>query len=571
MSRKLFLSFLGTNNYIPCNYYDEENSSKRVANVRYVQEALIKLYCSEFSSEDKFYFFLTDLARKVNWESNSQWNRVTRDYDYPNVGLRERLAEMKLSGEICDISISEGFSTDEIWNIFDAVFSCMEEYDEIYLDITHAFRYIPMLGMVLLNYSKILRNVVVKGIYYGAFEKLGPSSEVKKKSLKLRDAPILNLLSISELQDWTNAASAFTRFGNASDIVKLTKDNIAPILKETKGQDDTANGLRRVSQLIDRMAKAVATNRGKEIYEDISFDNLNELLQSFSKSGSFVKPLNAVMDVLAAKVATFSNYDELHWLKSARWCVEHGMYQQAITQLQEGVITFLCNKLVSYNSFFDWGKREPRNLLTSVFSIIENNNPEQEWKYEAGKYPLYVRTLKNHPLLKDLAIHFNQLTDIRNDINHAGYKPNAISSDRLIVKCKELMDIFEAIDWKQDFVVQFSPLLNLSNHPVSTWTKEQLEAAQYAFGEVVDLAFPNIPPDMDEAGLNRLVEEYYDKIKEMGPAAVHIMGEMTFTCRMVEKLKAAGINCVASTTLRKAEEKDGKKLVEFHFVRFRKY
>ena len=53
---------------------------------------------------------------------------------------------------------------------------------------------------------------------------------------------------------------------------------------------------------------------------------------------------------------------------------------------------------------------------------------------------------------------------------------------------------------------------------------------------------------------------------------IHIMGEMTFTFRLVEKLKAAGIRCVASTSERVVQElSDGKKVVQFSFVRFREY
>ncbi|RMG38853.1 MAG: CRISPR-associated protein, partial [Methanobacteriota archaeon] len=72
--------------------------------------------------------------------------------------------------------------------------------------------------------------------------------------------------------------------------------------------------------------------------------------------------------------------------------------------------------------------------------------------------------------------------------------------------------------------------------------------AKRLFGEVTDLPFPAVPPDADERALDALVDEYFKKILDIKPAAVHVMGEMTFTCRMVQKLKEAGITCLASTT-----------------------
>lgn len=115
--------------------------------------------------------------------------------------------------------------------------------------------------------------------------------------------------------------------------------------------------------------------------------------------------------------------------------------------------------------------------------------------------------------------------------------------------------------------------LNLSNHPSSAWSDEQLAAARQ-YGEVKDMEFPAIGPDADEAAIVALAEEYEKKIMDLAKnkhLTVHIMGEMTFTFCLVERLKRKGIDCVASTTNRQVEERDGQKLSTFQFVRFRNY
>lgn len=572
MPRKIFLSFLGTNNYVECNYHDETEPTKQVDEVKYVQEALIRMYCRDFGTDDRFFFFLTDKARQMNWDDNGQWNNATKQYDLPNEGLYGRLQNLGVIDKVQVVSIPEGFSSEEIWEIFDRVFECIEEGDEMILDITHAFRSLPLLGMVLLNYAKVLRKVRVKGIFYGAFEKLGPAPEVSKMPMGERNAPILNLLSVSELQDWTNAAYEFTQYGKVSNLRVLTRKQVEPILAESLGKDEVAKRLQQVSAIAEIMAKAISTNRGADVYENIDFDGLKSHLQFFSSEGSFIKPLNAIMEELAEKIAPFRNNDPLHWLKSARWCLDHGMYQQAITQLQEGVLTWLCLQLQPVHSFFDWRVEAPRNLLSSVFSIIGQRIPEEKWGREAGQYPWLTRTLVSHPFFEKLAPMFNKLTDLRNDVNHGGYKQgNTKSADRVISLCTNLVNEFEKVDWPESLNVKFGPLLNLSNHPINSWTEAQLAEAKKLFGEVIDMPFPAVPPDADERALQTLVDEYIDKILELAPAAVHIMGEMTFTCRLVSKLKQVGIKCIASTTERIAEEFQGKKLVEFRFVRFREY
>lgn len=112
-------------------------------------------------------------------------------------------------------------------------------------------------------------------------------------------------------------------------------------------------------------------------------------------------------------------------------------------------------------------------------------------------------------------------------------------------------------------------LLNLSNHPSTSWSESQLAAAG---GNVVDLAFPQVAPDGDEAYIEHLVNDYYNKIITFqGITAVHIMGEMTFCYKLITKLKAHNIRCLASTTKRETVEENGVKISKFNFVRFREY
>ena len=117
-------------------------------------------------------------------------------------------------------------------------------------------------------------------------------------------------------------------------------------------------------------------------------------------------------------------------------------------------------------------------------------------------------------------------------------------------------------------------LINLSNHPYSLWGQKQRAAAE-VYGECVDLPFPNIVPSCDEAEIERLVGEYFDKIQSMGEnrqLTVHVMGEFTFSCSMIDKLRNNGIRCIASCAERQVEIVDGSiKQVIFDFERFREY
>jgi hypothetical protein len=118
-------------------------------------------------------------------------------------------------------------------------------------------------------------------------------------------------------------------------------------------------------------------------------------------------------------------------------------------------------------------------------------------------------------------------------------------------------------------------LLNLSNHPSSAWSPEQMNAATEQFGGVYDEPFPNIDPFATEEQIRDLTVKYALDVATKYPfipKAIHVMGEMTFTYSFVAVMEKAKMPCYASTTERTVlEEADGRKTVQFKFIQFRQY
>ena len=117
--------------------------------------------------------------------------------------------------------------------------------------------------------------------------------------------------------------------------------------------------------------------------------------------------------------------------------------------------------------------------------------------------------------------------------------------------------------------------INLSNHPFSNWSDEQLSAAK-VYGELVFLPFPVIDPHFghEEVALEaeRIIKDIRKAAPEPEATTIHVMGEMTLTYALVERLKSLGYRCLASTTERHIwTDADGNKVTAFRFVRFREY
>ena len=154
MSKKM-ITVLGNGKNLNCKYTLIDNGEDNVINTKFVQEALAKTKCNNFNKEDKIVIFLTEDARNRNWECEG--------------GLKERLENLNI--EIIEKNIKDGSTEEEIFEIVKVMFDTIEDNDEIILDITNAFRYLPMLYLAVIQFSKkYKKNIVVDSIYYGKFQ-----------------------------------------------------------------------------------------------------------------------------------------------------------------------------------------------------------------------------------------------------------------------------------------------------------------------------------------------------------------------------------------------------------------
>lgn len=119
--------------------------------------------------------------------------------------------------------------------------------------------------------------------------------------------------------------------------------------------------------------------------------------------------------------------------------------------------------------------------------------------------------------------------------------------------------------------------INLTNHPASRWSAEQLDSAK-RYGKVVDMEFPQIPPTATQEDIKKMAKSIAEDIcgtYQIGDGVL-VQGEMTFTYAIVHELQSHGIVCFAACSDRVTEEvvnPDGTttKRSTFKFVQFREY
>ena len=416
MKRKIFISILGTGYYQETKYYIDNKNEAIETN--FIQEAQLKISANKWGKTDKAFIFLTEDARKTNWESPAQVdNRFVKEGKSTTYeGLKQVLENNKFEFEIIPVDIPNGNNEDEIWQIFETVFNVVEEGDEVYFDITHAFRSIPMLVMVLINYAKFLKNITVKSITYGNWE--GRDNE--------NFSPIINLTSFSELQDWTSAANDFVNFGNVDKLSLLSKKDIGSLAREYKGANETVNSLTTISKNLPIFISNIQTCRGKAIIANKEGAKINT---EFKKvKDSLIAPLTPILNKIENKIYPFLKEDNLiNGFNAVNWCLNNNLYQQGFTILQENIISVICKELN-----LDENLQRNRNIVSSCFTIKKKNIVENEWKGDAAENKEIARKVLTDSKLLDLLLSdYFYIATVRNDLNHSGYNNGPIKPNRV--------------------------------------------------------------------------------------------------------------------------------------------
>jgi hypothetical protein len=390
MKRKVLLSFLGATEYKKCVYYFDKTQSYPI--VRFVQEAIAHEICAQWSEADVIYVFLTDDANTKNWLGGIP--------AYQGMGLQFQLETLKLPCQVKPIlGFREGLGEEQIWENFKLIFECLQEKDEVWLDITNAFRSIPLFAAVLIHYAQFLKKIETKSVYYGAFEALGVPAhkvdiEIPDESKRL--VPILNLSNILDLQAWTTAANDFLSHGNSSELKRLSV-LVAP--------DST------LASNLDAFTNALATVRGSQIEKGVIFQNVKTAINRLTPAED-THPLNALLRKINEQLDNFQTNDLKNGIRAVEWCLKHHLIQQGITLLQEAIVTMMCATMQLRKDDHRRGRKHIYDAF-NCFLIAES-----EWRnVDVTK----IKHIHTNRLFLQLQPAYNRLKEFRNDINHGGY------------------------------------------------------------------------------------------------------------------------------------------------------
>ena len=300
-------------------------------------------------------------------------------------------------------TVSDGKSTDELWQIFNVYADAVNEGDKIILDITHGFRSFPVLALPAIAYLRQVKKAEFTHILYGAFE---AGDRIKNQT------PIFDLTPFVDLLDWTNAVNIFQHSGDARQLAGL-------------------KGVRTIGDKLTTLSNALLTNRTLEAQEAVP--RLVGKLESPKTLERLESPFHMLIDQVKDTYAGISVQkpkgnprDSLTGqYAQIKWYIDNLHYLHAVTLIREWLVSWEFLRTHPTSSG-DWLKKDCR---------------------EKAAKDLNSRFLKSPDPLDKLWSY----VDTRNDLSHCGMRTNpdprpANSAIKIIEKLfKEFESFFQGL------------------------------------------------------------------------------------------------------------------------------
>jgi len=274
--------------------------------VKSMWEEVYLYYCNKNSFDfDEAYYY--DIAEKCGETANSKTELNKVDF---------RVISKIIGNNSKVIPIPYGLNQEEIEDIFriftDTLQENLKDGDQVYLDITHSFRSLPIYAQTTIYFlTDVLgKDLEFKGIYYGMLE----------ATTELGYTPIVDLSYMLEIQKFTKGSYAFETTGNVDLLTRLLKDRN-----------------NNVSLKLEEFSKVLSLNFVYDIKSQIA------VLRSLSNDEEYQLPEKLIVPVAFKKFLKF--FDRAKTLSDYQYLLAEWHFQKSAYAL-----SYLCliESLISY-------------------------------------------------------------------------------------------------------------------------------------------------------------------------------------------------------------------------------
>lgn len=411
------ISFLGLNSYQETNYQSLDKS--RIYETKYYQEAL-----AEFYQPNEMYIFLTKTVetKPPKGEERSNWCQLKERFDH-------RFPHIRLTPIT---EIPEQNSPEDVWEIFRRVNDCLQENDSVIFDITHSFRSIPVVALLAASYFRVVRNIQIDALIYGAFE-----ASFKSEGQKI--TPTFDLLPVVRLFDWLTATDQFLKTGNGQDLATLLQ-------QAGEHTELLGNRILEISEGLQLLRPMNVMKAAHALPEDVRLasPDLSTIVPPFKMLLGRVVNEYGQFAVEAPENHEANGKQALRkQLLAIEWYTKKGLYVQALSLAREWLPSLLCNYF-KLDPLVEQPNRAEMEFLLSggvqkdkeTNKVIRQSTYLEQWnKLDKQKRKLLLSLWGG-----DLG-----LAKLRNDVLHSGFRKNPKDTEEIKQKLLEITEALKRI------------------------------------------------------------------------------------------------------------------------------
>ncbi len=387
---KVILGFLGTGKYDAIAY---EFDGKRAPKTKLSVAAVKKLF-----PDHRPILLTTQEAYERNWSLVEE--------SFADLGLQtpER------------IEIPSGKTEEEIWDTVEKLVGVVPRGVSVVLDVTHGFRTMPLLVFVAMGLLSKMGRASVERVLYGAYEARDEDTGV---------TPVLDLSPLLRLTEWANALGDLQRYGYATPIRDLLRDVSGRAHREKR--DYRPTGLVNIGDDIRDIARALSVIRPQEAHDAAA--RLAERLPKAQEDMREMPELRPLAPFLQESMDRYIGIGKPKDLFSRegmpalgemiRLHIELEQYPQAITLAREALVTL-------------------RMLDNDVDPLDPEARRATESEINAAATILKLKGKPGSDTVIPYAELWNELADLRNDVDHAGFRKNARASNKVMQQAQKL-------------------------------------------------------------------------------------------------------------------------------------
>ena len=220
-----------------------------------------------------------------------------------------------------------GNAAADLWKIFNIYVESVNEKDKIILDITHAFRSLPLLAVPVVAYLRQVEQVTLEHILYAPYD--------ARSGHETKNTQIFDLTQFVDLLDWMNAVEIFQHSGDARPVAKLR------VPKDIDKAD-------KINESLTNLSEALLTNLPLEAQKAASaFEglNLDQDEPSQAPFGILVGSLKETYKGMAVEKPEENLEDSLKsQYEQIKWYVKNRHYFHAITLINEWLVSWECQR-----------------------------------------------------------------------------------------------------------------------------------------------------------------------------------------------------------------------------------